>query len=683
MHAIIADDDELALEILRHIVEQMGYTVSLARNGREALELLQTSPARLVITDWEMPELDGLEFCRAVRSEDYNGYIYIIMLTAQDSPDSRIEGLHAGADAFLNKPVKPAELLVCLRMAERILALETRDLAMFAMAKLAESRDPETGAHIERVQSYARLLAQYLSGQAQHHEVVDAEFVRLIYQTSPLHDIGKVGIPDQVLLKPGKLTRDEFQVMKTHTELGAQTLEAALQRFPNAKFLQMARDIANSHHERFDGTGYPAGLVGQQIPMCGRIVALADVYDALTSRRVYKEAMSHQQSRQIIVAESGHHFDPDIVEAFLACEKQFIAVGYRLRDSDGLTPDSSAAPAVATLPVAPSADRSTQSVLLVDDDPAQLEILQAMVAQSGYTILTARDGAEALRIVTTQHPRVVISDWSMPNMDGLAMCRQLRTMTALPYVYVVLLTIHAEKQHLVEAFDAGVDDFIAKPIAPIELFARLRAGFRAVTLHDDLVHKNLGASALNAQLSGLNTRLEKLAITDDLTGLYNRRHAMLRLEEHWSVADRYKRPLSIFVVDIDHFKQINDTYGHGAGDVILQQVALTLRQTARTTDTVCRIGGEEFLILCPAETACEALTCAERCRAAIAQHTFAIGNRSVHVTASIGVSAKRLDLLLFSDLLNEADEALYQAKRAGRNRVEICPACAGVAGVRA
>src|SRR5438105_1507488 len=201
------------------------------------------------------------------------------------------------------------------------------------MAKLAESRDPETGAHLERVRSYSRLLAQHLAGIDQFQDEVNAEYIRLIYLTSPLHDIGKVGIPDGILLKPGKLTPAEFEIMKRHTILGAETLDAALKRFPEARFLQIARDIAATHHERWDGTGYPARLAGQLIPLAGRIVALADVYDALTSKRAYKEAFSHAVARSIIIEASGLHFDPAIVDAFLKVEDQFIAIRKKLNET--------------------------------------------------------------------------------------------------------------------------------------------------------------------------------------------------------------------------------------------------------------------------------------------------------------------------------------------------------------
>src|SRR5207244_11500403 len=170
-------------------------------------------------------------------------------------------------DVFRAKPLAPDELLARLHSAERILSLETRDVAIFSLAKLAESRDPETGAHLERVQGYCRALAQQLAADRQFADEIDPEFMRLLYATSPLHDIGKVGIPDSVLLKPGRLSDREFEIMKTHTSIGGQTLDAALKRFPKTKFLRMARDIAAAHHERFDGSGYPAGLAGEQIPL--------------------------------------------------------------------------------------------------------------------------------------------------------------------------------------------------------------------------------------------------------------------------------------------------------------------------------------------------------------------------------------------------------------------------------
>ncbi|MEE9213038.1 MAG: HD domain-containing phosphohydrolase [Phycisphaeraceae bacterium] len=325
MRILIVDDDNITLDMLRHALKEAGHKVEAVTNARRALDMIRLDSHRLVISDWEMPDMDGIELCRAVRAEELPSYVYFILLTSHTRPEEVVEGLSAGADDFITKPFNSAELIVRVRAGERILALETRDLAIFALAKLAESRDPETGAHLERVRNYSRILAQHLANQPKYRDALDTEYVRLIYQTSPLHDIGKVGIPDAVLLKPGQLSDAEFEIMKIHTKLGAQTLDAALQSYPNARFLEMARDIAASHHERFDGSGYPEGLKGEHIPLCARIVALADVYDAVTSRRVYKGALPHDTTRTMIVEGSGSHFDPDVVSAFVRNEDKFIA----------------------------------------------------------------------------------------------------------------------------------------------------------------------------------------------------------------------------------------------------------------------------------------------------------------------------------------------------------------------
>ncbi len=333
MQILIVDDDEIALMILRDMLTKAGYDVESASDGRQALEFLRKGTCRLVISDWEMPEMNGLELCHAIRHDLLRGYVYVILLTSRTALEERVEGLRAGADDFIAKPYHNAEMLARVGTAERVLSLETRDVAIFAMARLAESRDPETGAHLERVRGYSRLLAQYLGGLDKYHDVITPEYARLIYQTSPLHDIGKVGIPDSVLLKPGRLTEHEFEIMKTHTTIGAKTLGAALREFPGVSFLEMGCDIAATHHERWDGEGYPHGLKGEQIPLCGRIVAVADVYDALTTKRIYKPAFTHDTAVSMIRDDSGKHFDPDVVDAFLQNVAKFFAIHEHFEDT--------------------------------------------------------------------------------------------------------------------------------------------------------------------------------------------------------------------------------------------------------------------------------------------------------------------------------------------------------------
>ncbi|MGD0463954.1 MAG: response regulator [Tepidisphaeraceae bacterium] len=670
MRILIVDDDELSLAILEGVLDEMGYEVERATNGREALGRLRGGDIHIVITDWEMPEMNGLDLCRAIRADDFSGYIYIVMLTSRDGGHQKIEGLHAGADAFMVKPLNTEEMIVSLKTAERILSLETRDLAMFALAKLSESRDPETGAHIERVQSYARALAHHLSRTEKYRGIIDAEFIRLIHQTSPLHDIGKVAIPDSILLKPGKLTEDEVAIMRTHVTIGAQTLEASRQRFPNVRFLQMARDITMSHHERWDGKGYPEGLKGDQIPLAARIVAVADVYDALTSRRVYRDAMTHVQAKTYILRERGLHFDPDVVQAFIQTEKQFITIREQFKDEEqreerlteaGRPEDAAPAIEPALLP----RDR----VIIVDDDAVTREMIMDFLTAHGFEAASFDDPRKALESIREQLPRLIISDWEMPHMDGLEFCRQVRAMAQGGHVHFIMLTIHASKEELCQAFDAGVDDFLAKPFDEVELMARLRSGLRTAAFYDEVLRQTQGSRQLNEQLMKLNHRLENLAITDDLTGLYNRREAMRRLEEQWSLSDRYQRPLTVVTLDIDHFKQINDRHGHSAGDMVLREVSKVLSNCVRSTDAVCRIGGEEFLIILPSQAMAEAEFCAQRCRAMVAAMEFNYLGQILKMTVSVGLASRRPDMLGCADLLAEADEALYQAKRAGRNMV--------------
>jgi len=332
MRILVVDDDEISREILGETLKADGHEVTTAADGVEAVDVLEKEPIRMVVTDWMMPNMDGLELCRRVRSLPFPYYVYVIMLTARSETDDVIQGLSAGADEFLAKPIDAAELKIRVRTGERILSVESRHVAIFGMAKLAESRDPETGRHLERIRDYCRILGQCLAGGNGLKETLTGEYIETLYLTSPLHDIGKVGIPDSILLKPGRLDDREFQVMKTHTEIGAQTLGSAVQQYPGVQYLCMARDIALSHHERFDGRGYPHGLGGEDIPLCSRIVTLADVYDALTSKRVYKTAVTHDIARGIIEEEKGKHFDPRVVDAFLEREDAFLQTRSRLAD---------------------------------------------------------------------------------------------------------------------------------------------------------------------------------------------------------------------------------------------------------------------------------------------------------------------------------------------------------------
>ncbi len=329
---LVVDDDPIAAETLCHALSQFGYSTTVALNGVEAIEHVRTGKYRIVISDVDMPKMDGIELCAEIRSRSTCGYTYLILLTANSDTDSVVKGLAAGADDYIAKPFHPSELQMRIRAGERLLAVESRDLMIFSLAKLADSRDNETGSHLERIREYCRILTSELATWPEFRDVIDGMYIQSIYETSPLHDIGKVGIPDRILLKPGRLTSEEFAIMTQHAKIGGDTLQAVADQYPEASFLRMAHQIAMTHHERWDGTGYPNGLVGEEIPLCGRIVAVADVYDALTSHRIYKPKFSHSKAVEIISEGSGSHFDPAIVRAFLKLEHDFQGVNRRFED---------------------------------------------------------------------------------------------------------------------------------------------------------------------------------------------------------------------------------------------------------------------------------------------------------------------------------------------------------------
>jgi len=334
MKILAVDNEPPVVDILSRSLTPLGHEVLTAFNGREAIDVLEREPdTQVVLTDWVMPEMDGIALCRWIREHAQAHYTYVILLTGEGADRRVVQALEAGADEFIRKPFDLQELNMRMRTAERILSLETRHLALFALARLAESRDPETGSHLERMREVARLISVELRNHPDIEADVTSAFVETIYETTPLHDIGKVGIPDYILLKPGRLSNAEFEVMKTHTTIGSETLNATVEKYPGADYLRIARDIVLTHHERYDGSGYPNGLRGDAIPLCGRIAAIADVYDALTSKRVYKEAVSHDIARSIVVADRGKHFDPRLVDAFLAREEEIAATRTRFAEA--------------------------------------------------------------------------------------------------------------------------------------------------------------------------------------------------------------------------------------------------------------------------------------------------------------------------------------------------------------
>lgn len=338
-----------------------------------------------------------------------------------------------------------------------------------------------------------------------------------------------------------------------------------------------------------------------------------------------------------------------------------------------LLSQSEAADAVVEVPQWAHANQANyrMRVLLVEDDRAMLVLLEAMLKAAGHDVLVARNGVEAMRIVEQHHPQLVITGWTMPQMDGITLCRKLRESSERCDVYVIILTIQESVDRLVEAFEAGADDYLVKPVAQKVFFARLRAAQRVVQLQEELAFDREQLLRFSKDLAASNERLQRLALTDALTELPNRRFAMERLEQEWALSKRGDRTLSCMMVDIDYFKPINDKFGHQAGDEVLKCVANALRQSARTQDVVCRYGGEEFVVICPDTPIDAAYQCAERLRLNVAALKFKNQEAGIKLTISIGVAEKKEGVASIEKLLGCADDCLYAAKEGGRNRTVV------------
>ncbi len=315
------------------------------------------------------------------------------------------------------------------------------------------------------------------------------------------------------------------------------------------------------------------------------------------------------------------------------------------------------------------ASRDQVPILIVDDDPIQLSILEKALIEAGYNVHTAKNGFDAFKAIRAQGFQMVLTDWNMPKMDGLQLCGALRNNEVVGFVYVIVLTTSTDNDVLGKAFDAGADDFLIKPWKKIELLARLKAGLRTLKLESTLAAEQRAAHKTNAELATLNEKLQRMATTDELTGLCNRREAMNRLNEYWELAQRKSVPLSCIAIDIDFFKKCNDTYGHDVGDIVLRDTARVLRNGTRKSECVFRMGGEEFLVLCPESSAEMSQAAAERLRLLVERNEIAHNNLINSITISAGIAEVTPDIKNADELLKVADQALYQAKANGRNRV--------------
>lgn len=353
---LLVDDEPAILSSMNEVLSTY-YKIRAANTGSHALKTADTEPRPdLILLDVQMEELNGYSVLEKLKKNAATSHIPVIFVTAMETAEDEEKGLELGAVDYIVKPINPAILLA--RVKTHLLLKQARDflndknafletevsrrmeenqiiqnVSICALAHLAEARDPETGDHIIRTQAYVEILARHLQNHPRFSKTITPRFIQLLTKSAPLHDIGKVGIPDKILLKPGKLTCEEWVIMKTHSKIGAHAIEKAEKDVNQpVEFLTLAKEIAYWHHERWDGKGYPDGLIGNAIPISARLMALADVFDALLSRRVYKSPIPIDKVREIITAQRGHQFDPDVVNVFLENFDEFAQFSCQYKD---------------------------------------------------------------------------------------------------------------------------------------------------------------------------------------------------------------------------------------------------------------------------------------------------------------------------------------------------------------
>ncbi len=480
---LIVDDVKADVDVLVQSLRDE-YKLSVALDGESALEIARRVKPDLILLDVQMSGMDGYEVCRRLAASEVTRGIPVILQTSLTDAEDEAQGLALGAVDYVTKPFNPTLLRARVRnhielkrhrddlerlVRERTLELQrTQTVMIESLGTLAECRDPETGGHIKRTQAYVKALALQLRRNPKFAAQLNDDYVELLHLSAPLHDVGKLGVRDDILFKPGKLEDSEFAQMKRHTAFGEEALRITEEKLGRSSFLSMARDIAYTHQERWDGSGYPRGLKGDEIPLSGRLMALADVYDALISKRVYKPPVPHAEAVEVIRNGAGTHFDPDLVEAFMAVCETFRNVALTYADCDEER--------VMLGGVSAGTMVKGRSFLVVEDQDVIREIMRSQLASAGAWVRGAADGQEAYEAYRLSPCEVVLTDIEMPRMDGYALVAAIR---ALPDAggrpIVLAITARDFDMNERKARECGFDGYMLKPLELPVLEAKLAA----------------------------------------------------------------------------------------------------------------------------------------------------------------------------------------------------------------
>jgi putative two-component system response regulator len=476
---LLVDDNTTNLQLLRDTLDGHGYKLLAAKNGKTALSIAAKAKPDLILLDIMMPEMDGYEVCKRLKAEKTTHQIPVIFVTALTDAEDEAKGLSLGAVDYITKPFNPELIRARVRnhlelkrhqdQLENLVKERTKRLALTqavtieSLATLAEYRDPETGGHIKRTQNYVKALAVHLKDHPRFRDELNTETIELLYVSAPLHDVGKVAVPDNILLKAGQLTDEEFEEMKKHTQFGYEALRITEQKLGQDTFLHYATEIAYSHQEKWDGSGYPRGLKGDDIPISGRLMALADVYDALISKRVYKPPFPHEKAVKIIREGRDRHFDPDVVDAFVELENTFRNIALTYADFDEERQMLSGGKDSA-----PQECRPVENILVVDDNEINLEIMQSQLTAMGYTVDMAANGKEGLTKYRAKNFDVILTDIEMPEMNGYELTAEIRHLEENTDQHITIFAITASDYDLTDgrAKELGFSDYMLKPLEP-------------------------------------------------------------------------------------------------------------------------------------------------------------------------------------------------------------------------
>lgn len=470
---LLSQDNAISFEMDR-ILSSHGFVPLHARTWESAEQALTEHHPDLIMVQGSAPGLDAVRICRSIKESKRFSHIPVLII--ENFVSGRIdEYLQCGYDEYLLWPASPFQIITRVnsvvsthlnrREIVRISEMRTEELLevqsvlIESLATLAEYRDEDTGKHIKRTQNYVKALTHELKKDSRYEADLSDQMIEWIHQAVSLHDIGKVGVRDDVLLKPGKLTKEEFETMKQHTVLGHDVLRNAVRKLKNNTFLKLADDVAFTHQEKWDGTGYPQGLKGNEIPLIGRLMAVADVYDALITKRPYKDAMTHEEALQIIIDGYGSHFDPDIVDAFLAVSDTIKNISQVYEVQDRYDRHDMKHPLDEKM-------LDIENVLVVDDSRLTRTIIENQLTNIGYNVTTAPDGQSAFDLYTGSTFDLVITDLEMPVANGYDLVRNIRSYEHEHDKNALIIAMTSNQFRLTpeEAKSYGFDDYLLKPL---------------------------------------------------------------------------------------------------------------------------------------------------------------------------------------------------------------------------